>query len=202
MGNATDETLREVRDALTDGIELPTGAATSAKQDTGNTSLASIDGKLPASLGAKATGSSLSVTRATRVARTEHRASGALAGSGAWSTPTAYDIPDGAQFVTAWITYTRGASGGYPGVRIVLGNGTDEGDVLTVDPNITSSLPYGKQTGYATELLGSQPQDASAITFCITIDVRGGATKLKVLLAEVGVTGTPGTAAVYLTAGH
>jgi hypothetical protein len=27
---------------------LPTGAATSAKQDTGNTSLSSIDGKLPA----------------------------------------------------------------------------------------------------------------------------------------------------------
>ena len=31
----------------------PTGGATSAKQDTGNTSLASIDGKLPATLGPK-----------------------------------------------------------------------------------------------------------------------------------------------------
>lgn len=29
-------------------VPLPTGAATSAKQDTGNTSLSSIDGKLPA----------------------------------------------------------------------------------------------------------------------------------------------------------
>ena len=32
---------------------LPTGAATSAKQDTGNTSLSSIDGKLPALVGGK-----------------------------------------------------------------------------------------------------------------------------------------------------
>jgi hypothetical protein len=31
-----------------DSSALPTGAATSAKQDTGNTSLSSIDGKLPA----------------------------------------------------------------------------------------------------------------------------------------------------------
>lgn len=47
-GGATD-TLNVV----TSSSSLPTGAATSAKQDTGNTSLASIDGKL-ASLGQKA----------------------------------------------------------------------------------------------------------------------------------------------------
>ncbi|MFA7220148.1 MAG: hypothetical protein WC119_06615 [Synergistaceae bacterium] len=36
-----------------DSSALPTGAATSAKQDTGNTSLSSIDGKLPALVGGK-----------------------------------------------------------------------------------------------------------------------------------------------------
>lgn len=34
--------------SITGTVPLPTGAATSAKQDTGNTSLSSIDGKLPA----------------------------------------------------------------------------------------------------------------------------------------------------------
>ena len=43
---------------------LPTGASTSALQTTGNTSLGSIDAKLPASVGAKASTGSLSVTQA------------------------------------------------------------------------------------------------------------------------------------------
>lgn len=42
-----------------------TGDASAAKQDIGNASLGSIDGKLPASLGAKASNASLSVAPAT-----------------------------------------------------------------------------------------------------------------------------------------
>lgn len=49
---------------ITGTVSLPTGAATSANQSTSNTSLASIDGKLPASLGAKAASASLAVTPA------------------------------------------------------------------------------------------------------------------------------------------
>lgn len=54
----------------TDGIEgslssIDTKTATAAKQDTGNTSLSSIDGKLPASLGQKAKTGSLSVVLAS-----------------------------------------------------------------------------------------------------------------------------------------
>ena len=52
-------------DNITGTVSLPTGASTSAKQDTGNTSLASIDGKLPASLGPKAKTGSLSVALAS-----------------------------------------------------------------------------------------------------------------------------------------
>ena len=42
-------------------LPLPTGAATEAKQDAGNTSLSNIDAKLPASLGQKLTATSLAV---------------------------------------------------------------------------------------------------------------------------------------------
>lgn len=52
--------------SITGTVPLPTGAATSAKQDTGNSSLSSIDGKIPATVGGKvpvdASGSSVSVT--------------------------------------------------------------------------------------------------------------------------------------------
>jgi hypothetical protein len=56
-------TRRDVNDPTAD--PLPTGASTSLKQDTGNTSLANIDGKLPASLGGKTAALSLSTTLAT-----------------------------------------------------------------------------------------------------------------------------------------
>lgn len=46
-------------------IALPTGAATAARQDTGNTSLGNIDGKLPATLGQKAMAASLAVVLAS-----------------------------------------------------------------------------------------------------------------------------------------
>jgi hypothetical protein len=48
---------------ITGTVSLPNGASTSALQTTGNTSLASIDGKLPASLGAKAPSGSISVVQ-------------------------------------------------------------------------------------------------------------------------------------------
>lgn len=79
-GAATEATLLDVKaavESLDNAISgnelqvdvvssaLPTGAATEAKQDTGNTSLASIDGKLPASLGSKSKANSLSVTLAS-----------------------------------------------------------------------------------------------------------------------------------------
>ena len=50
---------------VTGTISLPTGAATGAKQDTGNTSLGNIDTKLPATLGQKAMAASLAVVIAS-----------------------------------------------------------------------------------------------------------------------------------------
>lgn len=62
--NARLEAMRALL-AGTLTIGLPSGAATAANQATGNASLGSIDGKLPASLGAKASNASLSVAPAT-----------------------------------------------------------------------------------------------------------------------------------------
>lgn len=50
---------------VVDASALPTGAATSALQTTGNSTLATISGQLPPTLGPNASGASLSVVQAT-----------------------------------------------------------------------------------------------------------------------------------------
>lgn len=50
---------------ITGTVSLPTGAATSANQSTANTTLSTISGQLPASLGAKATSASMAVNIAS-----------------------------------------------------------------------------------------------------------------------------------------
>lgn len=57
--------LTETQPVSIASIPLPTGAATEAKQDVGNTSLSNIDGKLPATLGQKTMAASLAVVIAS-----------------------------------------------------------------------------------------------------------------------------------------
>lgn len=64
VGDGTTTATVNVNGGLNTNVltsALPSGASTSAKQDTGNTSLSSIDGKLPVSLGQKASAGSISV---------------------------------------------------------------------------------------------------------------------------------------------
>jgi hypothetical protein len=72
------------------GGTLPTGSATEAKQDTGNTSLSAISGKLPASLGAKTGAASLPVVLSHEAGVVAGAATYAACGIGytAYATPT------------------------------------------------------------------------------------------------------------------
>lgn len=72
-------------------LPLPTGAATSAAQATGNTSLSSIDGKLPASLGTKDAAASLSVA----VAPAANRSVAAITRPANTTAYTANDVVGG-----------------------------------------------------------------------------------------------------------
>lgn len=171
-----DETLR----VKTTSSALPTGAATAAAQTDGTQR-------------AKAS---------PRIARVVHMASAALPAAGGYTANAAYAIPDGAQFVTLYCTYTRGAAGGYPKFRCDLGNGTETAVVQTLDPTITVAQPSGGQLAYNSEIAGPKPQDANPLVFALEYAVRGGATTIALQAAEVGVTGTPGTLAIALTAGY
>lgn len=139
-----------------------------------------------------------------RTPRTIHLASATLASSSAYSSQAAYRLLDGFTRVTFYVTYTRsaGIAACRPKFKILVGNGTDEGQIAAIDPTIdSSSAPLGRQSLYLGEILGPVPSSDAAITFPIQVELRGGETTVRLLAAEHGASGTPGTCAIALTSG-
>lgn len=139
---------------------------------------------------------------ASRVARAVHLASATLPAAGAYTNQTAYAIPVGVKSVSFILTYTRGAAGGQAKYRILVGNGTEEGDLSVVDVTLVASQPFASQQMYGQVLLGEIPQSASAVSQELTVNIQGGWTTIRVIGAENGVSGTPGTLAIALTAAY
>jgi hypothetical protein len=136
-----------------------------------------------------------------RVARSVHFASAALPASGAYTSQAAYTIPADVQVVTFWITYTKGQSGGYPKAKILLGNGTEEAALITIDPTLTVANEAALQPAYVGEIALVALLDGSSAKTAIKVRVDGGETTVRCLLAEVGDVNNPGTAAIAITAG-
>lgn len=142
------------------------------------------------------------------IPRTVEQASAALPGAGAFTSQAFSVIPLGTRRVTYWITYTRGAAGGFPALRAEVSNGTDQVNFHVL--NAASLLPgtgtpvtsdFASLNFYREELLGPVPPDASAIDYELTFEVPPGTTGIRLLAAERGVTATPGTAAWAFTGG-
>jgi hypothetical protein len=133
------------------------------------------------------------------VARSVHIASAALPAAGAFTSQGAYTPAAGvARFVSFWITYTRGAAGGYPKFHLEWGNGTET--ALEVSFGEASAVqPYLQQNVYQGELLGPTPTDGNAISYVLTVENTKGATQVRLLAAEAGITATPGTIAIAIT---
>lgn len=135
--------------------------------------------------------------------RVTHFASAALPAAGAYTTTTAYTLPDGTKSVTFWNTYTRGAAGGYALHQIQWGNGTDsaapEGILSTA---LAITQPSGQSQLVCGIIEGPHPTGAGALTYPpITVTVPAGATTVRMVSAEAGVTVTPGTLLTAITTG-
>lgn len=137
---------------------------------------------------------------AARIARSVHLASAALPAAGAFTSQTAFTILDGVRSINFYVTYTQGAGGGYPLLRFESGNGTETGGLVVIDGAIAVTDPFGQRTAYIDRLKGPVPADGSALTYMIPWRVSGGETTVRLLMAEGGATGTPGTAAIAITA--
>lgn len=133
------------------------------------------------------------------VASAAHLASGVLPAAGAYTNQTAAPVVQSQASICATVTYTRGASGGFPRFRPMWSDGTTEaqGTVLNTAIDL-SSPPAGRQSAYLWEIDGPAPSGAGAVSFTLSFDVQPGATTFRLLAAEAGVTASPGTCAIAL----
>lgn len=134
-----------------------------------------------------------------RIARTAHLASTTLLAAGAFTSQTPYTIPEGVVSITAYVVYTRGAVGGQVKLRPQWANGTETAYETAVSGSAASGGTLRNQIELR-ELLGPIVDTTSAVTFLVQFDVPAGCTTFALYAAESGVTGTPGTCAITLTA--
>lgn len=149
------------------------------------------------------------------MAYVEHIASGALPASGAWytsATPTTilgnWREHRGAQYLNVIVTYTAGASGGYPKIRPVWTHSKSGAPSTTrlprdttTDGSATASAPNITVNNYATVINMKGLTDGSGECNSVMLLVPPDAVAVKIECAEVGNTDTPGTIVVDIDGG-
>lgn len=134
------------------------------------------------------------------IGRQAYVASQTLPAAGAQLDAGLFPIPRGTTRVSYWITYTRGAAGGYCRTEAKYSNGTEEVNENVQDPILTTAQPYGQLTQLLEQQNGPQPADGDPISYCLTYErLPAATTGVRLLLAEAGDTDNPGTVAVAIT---
>lgn len=132
------------------------------------------------------------------IPRIIHLPFGLLPPSGNFTNQAVYNIPQAVRHLSFYVTYQRGAVGGQSALHLLWGNGVEESqEVVLGIPIITD--PNSSQTSYFQEIDSPIPQNGIPITFILEINVPGGATTVRLIASEKGVTGTPGSLGVTLT---
>jgi hypothetical protein len=135
------------------------------------------------------------------VPRTVHLASTVLPAGGIFTSQQAFPIPLGIRKIAFYVTY---ANGGFPGgfavFRLLWGNGTEEVQETILDTDLSIIPPTGVQSLLLQDLNGPAPSGLSPVTFIIYTTVPGGAIGVRLIAAEKGFIGLPGTLSIALTA--
>lgn len=136
------------------------------------------------------------------IPRTVHLSTGYLPPSGAFTDQPYYVIPRGIRKIAFYVTYTRGAVGGYATLRLMWGDGTSEAQETLVDLSLTDTSPdpYAPQNLFLQEMNGPVPPSTAPVTFIIEAGVPGGAKTARLVASEKGVIGSPGMIGITLTA--
>jgi hypothetical protein len=135
------------------------------------------------------------------IPRTIHLASAVLPAAGAFTGQTAFDVPEGTKELLLYCTYTRGAAGGFPRFQPMYGNGTEEVQSMVIDSSsfTAAAVPQGRYNVFQEQINGPIPAAGTPILYCLRVCMEGGNTTFRLLAAEAGVVGTPGTLAITLT---
>jgi hypothetical protein len=99
------------------------------------------------------------------------------------------------------MTYTRGAAGGYPEYQLLWSNGVEETQETMIDMDFQVLSPSTvSQDMFLQNLSGPVPDTDDPMNSIFHVCVPGGATCVRLVAAEKGVTGAPGTLGITLTA--
>lgn len=140
--------------------------------------------------------------RAFEIQRQVHLASQTLPAAGAYTAQAYIDLPPGTKLINFWITYTRGDAGGQPVFKLQWGNGTevDANELLQQDAGLAITNDEAEIPLFNERPLLPPPPDANPQVYTLPVQVLDmGARKLRLLVAEKGAPGTPGTVAIAYT---
>ena len=136
------------------------------------------------------------------IERAIHLASTVLPAVGAFTQQAFTALSPGAKEISFWITYTRGAAGGFPAAQVQWTNGVEESSQLILDQSsFAGGSPIGDVNVYVEEVLLPTPNSDSPLSYVLTAVVPYGATGFRLLAAERGVALTPGTIEIAYTGG-
>jgi len=120
--------------------------------------------------------------------------------SGAFTNQQAYSFSPDIRHMTFYIKYTHGISGGYPILRLMWGNGFEEIASTTINAAFSSlDGRTAAQEMRISDLLGPMPDSDEPEFFMLETSVPGGSNTVRLLIAEGGQIGVPGTAEISLT---
>lgn len=135
------------------------------------------------------------------IPRVVHLLTQNLPTGGAYTQQPPYLIPSRIRTIIFYITYTRGAAGGFGLFKLMWGNGTEEIQSTMIDLDYHGINPANSmQDMYVNVLKGPEPIDNNPVSFGIEAKIPGGSTTVRLLAAEGGVLGAPGVVTITLTA--
>lgn len=135
------------------------------------------------------------------VPRVVHLPTQVLPLAGAFTAQAPYSIPARVRKVAFYITYSRGVAGGFPIVRLMWGNGSEETQATVISASAAAvSSVLTAQPMRLSDLMGPVPPDDSPVSFLLETTAPGGSTTVRLLASEGGVPGLPGTIGITLTA--
>lgn len=174
---------------------VPIGAYNAGSDDTRNLNVDDDGGLLVSNVGTTIVSGLVDVTyqSAGGGGSTAFRTLATLPAAGAYQTLSSPGTNGWIQLTattvktTVYITYTRGAAGGQAAHKFYASNGTDVGQLMSID---------GTYNG----INGAPTTSASPIVYVMTFDTVGLA-YFGIVSAEIGVTGTPGTCSAVVSFG-
>jgi len=127
-----------------------------------------------------------------------------LPAAGAWTTPAAaFPVPASAKRISFQVDYTGAASGGQVKYRVRKGFSSTLASMGSEQIVVGGATPSGltaSRTSYD-DVMQRPVSDTTATHFPVDIDIDGW-THVVLELAECGVTGSPGTAAITVAVAY